>query len=250
MSINMFKFGICGAGLFGVVSLLTVAMPFAHAQEPKAEETVSVIQNRIYDRYHEVDFLLGYVPDDDFYQAYPIGLSYTYHFNEFIAWEVIRAQGVFNRDRDLKKKLEKEYEVAPTEFDEIKAMVHTNFIFKPTYGKDAVWNDGIMNHEGYLVLGLGAFNYERKYSDGSDSSETAASVSLGIGRKYFIDQTFSINLELRDYITLKESGTENNVYLGIALGYRFNMAPRVNTRKQETDTIYRYLKDDGEGSQL
>lgn len=217
------------------------------AQEQIKDESVSVIQNRIYDRFHEIDLVLGYVPDDDFYQAFPLGLSYTYHFNETIAWEVLRAQAVINLDRDLKDTLREDYGVAPTEFDEITSMLHSNFVFKPTYGKDAVLNSGIINHETYMLAGAGIFNYQRSYSDGSSSAETAGSLSLGIGRKYFINETYSLNLELRDCVTFKGSGTENNIYLGISIGYRFNMAPRVNQRKKDADSIYRYLQQDSQG---
>lgn len=226
---------------------MVFAMTSVHADDQITDESVSVIQNRIYDRFHEIDFVLGYVPDDDFYTAFPIGLSYTYHFNEHIAWEVMRGQVVINADRDLKETLRDEYSVAPTEFDKITSMFHSNFVFKPAYGKDAIMNSSIINHETYMLAGLGVFNYERSYSDGSTTAETAGSISMGIGRKYFINQTYSLNLELRDYISFKESGTENNLYLGISIGYRFNMAPRINVRKKEAESIYRYLKDDNEG---
>lgn len=238
----MSKFGLI---LTAIATVLTISS--VNANEQIQNESVSVIQNRIYDRFHEIDLLFGYIPDDDFYLASPLGLSYTYHFNENIAWEVIRAQAVINIDRDLKETLRDDYGVAPTEFDKITSMFHSNFIFKPTYGKDAILNSSILNHEGYLLAGLGIFNYQRAYSDGSESAETASSLSLGIGRKYFINETYSINLELRDYVTFKSSGTENNLYLGMSIGYRFNMAPRVNVRKKEADSIYRYLKDDSEG---
>lgn len=231
--------------LAGVTTVLGMAS--AYADEQIQDESVSIIQNRIYDRFHEIDLLFGYIPDDDFYQAYPLGLSYTYHFNENIAWEVLRAQAVVNIDRDLKETLRDDYGVGPTEFDQITSMLHSNFVFKPTYGKDAILNSGIINHESYLLAGLGVFNYQRSYGDGTESSESAGSISLGIGRKYFINETYSINIELRDYISFKGSGTENNLYLGMSIGYRFNMAPRVNVRKKEADSIYRYLKDDSEG---
>lgn len=234
-------------GMILAAMMTVVMLPNVTAAEQIQDESVSVIQNRLYDRFHEIDLVLGYVPDDDFYQAFPIGMSYTYHFNEIFAWEVLRAQAVINFDRDLKDKLRDDYGVAPTQFDEITSMLHSNFVFKPSYGKDAILNNSILNHETYMLAGVGVFNYQRSYSDGSSSAETAGSLSFGVGRKYFINETYSINLELRDYVTFKGSGTENNLYLGISIGYRFNMAPRINPRKQEANDIYHYLQDDKQG---
>jgi outer membrane beta-barrel protein len=208
------------------------------------EQTVSVVQEKIYDRDHEIGFQLGYIPDDDFYQSFPLGGNYLYHFDDHLAWEVVRAQWSINTDRDIKDRLIQDYAVVPEEFDALQYLVHTSLVIKPTYGKDSIWNAGILNHEGFLSVGIGFAGYERDYSFGPSTTERAISLAFGLGRKYFISQSLSVNLELRDYLIFKDEATENNIYLGLGLAYRFNMAPRKAAAENEDHSIYRYLRDD------
>ncbi len=208
-----------------------------------ALEQVAVVQDRIYDRDHELGLVFGYIPDDDFHQSFPVGGNYIYHFNERYAWEVVRGQWSFNVDRGIKDQLANDYGVAPEEFDELQYLVHSSFMLKPTYGKDAIWNQGVINHEGYLSAGIGLAGYERNYSFGPSTTEAALSLVFGMGRKYFLSQRFSINLELRDCVVFKDEGTENNVYLGLGFAYRFDMSPRKADVDRPDHSIYRYLED-------
>lgn len=209
-------------------------------------ESVSVVQEKIYDRDHELGVLLGYIPDDDFHQSFPLGINYLYHFDDHFAWEVVRGQWSFNTDRDIKDQLVTDYAVEPEEFDQLQYLLHTSLVIKPTYGKDSIWNSGILNHEGYLSVGVGFAGYKRDYSFGPSTTERALSLAFGVGRKYFISQSLSLNLEVRDYVIFKNEATENNVYLGLGLAYRFNMDARKSTIDNEDHSIYRYLRDDHE----
>ncbi len=208
------------------------------------QETVSVIQDRIYDRKHEINLNLGYIPDDDFYEMNPIGVGYTYHFNKHLAWEVGRAQFVSSYEKPLKQDLETEFSVTPEQFDRLTYMVHSTLLVKPTYGKDAVWDSTILNHESYLGLGAGIANYEREYSVGEPTDETVFSVTAVMGRKYFLSKRFALNLEAKTYTNFKDVKTETHVYLGFGLSYRFNFSDRHNTVRQTTHSVYQYLETD------
>lgn len=215
----------------------------ANAESVFDKETVSVIQERIYDRKHEIGFTMAYIPDDDFYEEYPLALSYTYHFNKHIAWEVARVQYFITQEKELKKKLE-EYDLAAVSFDKPLYMLHTSFVLKPSYGKDAVWDNTIINHETFYSLGGGIAHYEREYSFGLPSTETVLSVTAGLGRRYFLSKQFALIAEIKSYTQFKESKTESNVYLGLGISYRFNFSDRNNTVRKKTDSVYEYLNDD------
>ncbi len=208
-----------------------------------AEEHVKAIQDRIYYRSHEIGLNLGYIPDDDFYHVFPAGLSYTYNFNDYLSWEVVRAQWAINTDKDLKDNLEENFGVTPQEFSEPKYFIYSHLMFKPSYGKDALWNQRVINHETYLFLGGGMVNYERDYSYGSSDLENAPSLSFGIGRKYFLNQNLCLNLEVRDIVTFRENDTENNIWFGLTFGFRFNLSPRETDRDSTVETLNHYLKD-------
>ncbi|MEW6378956.1 MAG: outer membrane beta-barrel domain-containing protein [bacterium] len=211
-------------------------------EDPADKEQVYAIQNRVFHYCHEIGASCGYFPDDDFYHLYPLGLHYTYHINEHLGWEVARGYLMLNREKELRKDLEKKFGVAPTEFRETKYMVHTHLVVKPFYGKDAVWNRRILNHEGYLFLGGGMVSYENKPAA---VIENVLSVSFGIGMKYFIRKHLCLNLEIRDLVNFREDKRENRLGFGLGLGFRFNLSPRKTERDETVKVLQNYLREDG-----
>jgi outer membrane beta-barrel protein len=213
-------------------------------EDQSQEEKVYAVQNKVFHRHHEIDFSVGYSADDDFFHLYPLGLGYTFHLNEHVSWEVARVQYLFTQDKDLKKTLESEFEVQPEQFSEPKYMVHTHAVFKPLYGKSAVLNRGIVNHEVYLLAGGGIANYEWNQSSGESRSESAFSVSVGAGMRYFMSEHFCINFEIRDLLHFREDDTENNVMFGVSFGYRFNLGARRVEEDQGMKRLKRILNED------
>ena len=191
-----------------------------------SEEQVLAVQNRVFHRNHEIDLSVGYIADDDFFHVYPVGIGYTYHFNDHIAWEVCRAQYMFNADKDLKQTLQDEFGVQPEEFAEQQYMLHTHLVYSPLYGKHAFMNRSVINNEIYFFAGPGTVHYEWDYSTGESKSEDAFSLSFGIGLKYFLTKSTCLNFEIRDLMNMREDDTENNIYFGVGLGFRFNLSPR------------------------
>jgi len=226
------------------LALSLLLPPAALAAEPKKlGEEVFAIQERLFDRDHEVGLVTGYIPDEDFDHAFPLGLDYVFRFNENVSWEVGRVQYILNMDKDLKTDLEDDFGATPSEFDRIKYSVHSNLLLTPSYGKDAFWNRGILNHETFLALGAGVMVYERETSSGSKSTTVSPSLSFGIGRKYFLTPTLCLNVEVRDFVNFKDSGVENHIYLGIGVGYRFNLAPRKPPEDEAAKRLKGYLKE-------
>jgi len=222
--------------------LLLAGWIFATAvQASETEEHVSAIQERLFQRDHEIGLLLGYLSNSDFYHVYPIGINYTFHYNEYIAWEVARVQYMLNQEKDLKSDLEKNFGATPSQFSEPKYMLHSHFVLKPLYGKDALWNSGIINRETYFFLGGGIVNYEKQYSWGEPDNETALSVSFGLGTRYFLSENVCLHFEIRDLVNMKEEKTENNLSFGFALSYQFNLSPRKAVQDESVKKMKKYL---------
>ncbi|MBN1832620.1 MAG: outer membrane beta-barrel domain-containing protein [Deltaproteobacteria bacterium] len=213
-------------------------------EDQDEEEKVYAVQNKLFHRYHEIDFLAGYAADDDFFHLYPLGIGYTYHLNEHLSWEVARVQYMFTQDKDLKETLESEFEVQPDEFSEPKYMIHTHAMFKPLYGKSAVLNRRIVNHEVYLLAGGGVVHYEWNQSSGETRSESVFSISVGAGMRYFLSEHSCINIEIRDLVNFRESDTKNNVMLDVGFGLRFNLGERRVEEDQGMKRLKRILDED------
>jgi outer membrane beta-barrel protein len=207
------------------------------------EEKVSAVQNRVFHRSHELNLSIGYIADDDFFNVYPIGLGYTFHFNEGIAWEVARAQYMFNTDKDLKSTLENDFNVQPELFPEQRYMLHTHFVYKPLYGKHAFRNRRVINNEISFFAGPGIVHYEWAYSTGETTTENALSLSLGAGMKFFLSDRWCLNVEVRDLMNFREDDTENNIYFGLGVGFRFDLSPRKVKEDPTIKKMKRILND-------
>ncbi len=207
------------------------------------EGKVSAVQNRVFHRTHELDIDLGYIADDDFFHVYPIGIGYTFHFNESIAWEVARAQYMFNTDKDLKETLRDDFHVQPELFPEQRYMLHTHFVYKPLYGKHAFRNRSVINNEISFFAGPGIVHYEWEYSTGETTTENALSLSFGAGMKFFLTDRWCLNVEVRDLMNFREDETENNIYFGLGVGFRFDLTPRKVKENPTLKKMKRILND-------
>jgi outer membrane beta-barrel protein len=211
----------------------------AWSEDEGQEEKVYAVQNRIFHKSNEIDLSAGYIADDDFYHVYPISVGYTWHMNQHWAWEVARLGYMFNQDKDLKSTLEDEFDVTPERFPEQKYMWHSHLVYKPLYGKSAFMNHWLVNNEIYLFAGPGQVNYEWKYSTGETKEENVLSASFGAGMRFFLSKSFCLNLEVRELMNFREDETQNNLYFGLTLGYRFNLAPR---KVEENPTVKKLKK--------
>ena len=232
-----------------VIVILNLAMicsfsASAICQDSDQQEKVHAIQERIYQKSHEFGIAAGYIPDDNYFESFPAGAYYMFTFNQHFAWEVARAQWIFTTDKDLKNDLENEFGVRPSEFSEPKYSIYSHAVFTPFYGKDAVLNRGIVNRETYFLLGGGIVNYDNKQSFENSSSETAPSLSFGVGQKFFIKENYALNLELRNITNFREDETEWRVYLGASFGFRFDLSPRKEKKDPKLDKLKQYLKED------
>lgn len=231
------------------ITLLCLVMIFGSAataisQDSDQEEKVRAIQHRVYQKSHELGIAAGYIPDDDFYEAFPVGGYYMFTFNEHIAWEVVRAQWMFTNEKDLKSDLENDFGVQPSDFSEPKYSIYSHAVFTPFYGKDAVLNRGVVNRETYFLLGGGIAHFDGKDNFENSSSETAPSLSFGVGQKFFIGESSALNLEIRNITNFREDNTEWRVYLGVSFGFRFNLSARKEQKDPKLEKLNEYLKED------
>jgi outer membrane beta-barrel protein len=227
-----------------ILGLILLNGQWGWCDTPTDAEKVYAVQNRVFQRDHEIDLYAGYIADDDFFHVYPVGVGYTYHFNEHLAWEVARAQYMFNQDKDLKSTLQTEFNVQPERFPEQKYMVHTHLVYKPLYGKHAYLNRGIINDEIYLFAGPGIVHYEWNYSTGETKSEDDLSLSAGLGMRFFLSEKVCLNFEIRDLYNFRKDDSVNNVYFGLGVGYRFNLAPRKVEEDPTTKKLNKILNEE------
>jgi outer membrane beta-barrel protein len=225
-----------------LISLLLCSTQQGFCEDREDGEQVAAIQERIFHRHHEISLGFGYIPDEDFYYIFPIGLGYTYNFNERIAWEVARAYYMITAEKDLKSDLENDFGATPTDFRELQWGIHSSAILKFLYGKSVWGKKTVINHEMYGIIGGGAVVYDKNFSNGKTDTKYAPSLNLGIGGKIFLTENFCLNLEIKDWVNFYDDDTESNFWVAISLGFRFNLSPRRNDNRSTTDKLKKYLQ--------
>jgi outer membrane beta-barrel protein len=181
------------------------------AQSWAGDATIA-IENRKYTLHHEL--MLGGVllPQNSFYKAAGVELSYTLHLSNAFAWEPIRASLTTSWNTPLRKKLVENWNAEPEEFEIILQQYSTQFHFKPFYGKFSVLNKGLVRAELYFLGGTGlTFSTWR----------IRLHMSVGVGVRTHLGANWSLRLELAEQLILGKEIEDNiAVHLGVARNFR------------------------------
>jgi len=208
----------------------------------EASEKITTLQNRVYNRTHELTAFAGVIPDDQFFISYPITGAYTFNLNDWLAWEAIRGRAFINTKRQLYNTLVDNYELAPSEFDYPVFSAYSSAVIKPTYGKDSWFNSAVINHQTYFSVGGGIAAFEKTYTYDEPTQELAYSVRIGAGRKYFLNSLMALNFEVEETFAFKEAEVTKNLQLNIGLDIRFNLGRARQKDNNDLEALYKYLE--------
>ena len=187
------------------------------------ESMFGPIQSRLYDLNHEIAMGWAYLPLDPYYKGYGVQLSYTIHFNHFIALELFRVGWAYNIDTSLKTKLiEQMAEIKPEEFPAVLFFENTNLVFKLLYGKQSLLNRSVLHFELFATLG-GALLFRNPYPVWQGNLENALyefGVNGGFGFRFWFSPSWSLKVDLRDTVILfeftkGEFKTEHSAQIGV-----------------------------------
>ncbi len=187
---------------------------------------VYAVQKKGYQLKHELYGSLGVLPMDAFYKGITLGGGYTYHFSNNLAWEAFQVVFSNNIDTGLKNDLQDDFSVEPSAFREVKMLVNSNIVFVPVYGKMSWLNRQVIQMELYLTGGPGIAQYKEYEREGASGYGTKHkyyfSANFGIGLRFFINERFSVRLDMRDYMNFVD-GVDNAAYFSLGLGWNFRM---------------------------
>ncbi|MBI3181898.1 MAG: outer membrane beta-barrel domain-containing protein [Myxococcales bacterium] len=172
------------------LTLLAPAAALAQLQELENPGTVSAIQERYYRMNHEFTLGGGTLPLDAFYKGFYPQVSYTYHFSDFLGWQVGRGAMVYGLKTGLREQLERDFGVLPTAFEEVQWMVGSDLMLSPFYGKAAVLNRAVWHFEAFIIAGGTVFKFNRSPID------LRPAVNLGLGARLFHNRYVSYRLDI------------------------------------------------------
>lgn len=166
---------------------------------------------------HEISAYFGVLPLDAFGTGLTIAGSYAYHFNQLFGWELIGGGYSIQLGTGLRQQLRDRFEVQPEgeKVSELQALFHSNFVFKPLYGKLALFNQTLINGELFFVTGP-ALGF---YVDGG----VPFGFDFGFGMRFFLGSPyFSFRVDVRDYVFIPSfDQVDNHLFLSLGLSLTF-----------------------------
>jgi outer membrane beta-barrel protein len=204
------------------LAVLALAGPAA-AQEVDDEAVEEMrelaVQERHHRHWHELNVSFGALPVDAFLKGLAASASYTLHFTDLLAWEIVRGYYTFYRvETDLNDDLTNVG--VPNPFNYVSWAATSNLVFTPFYGKYSVANRGQIFTELYLVAGAG-YGW-MTLAQGDVEATQHLVVDTGLGFRVFFNDFISVRFDLRwegFFLNVEEPRHE----LWISLGVSFHL---------------------------
>jgi outer membrane beta-barrel protein len=198
----------------GLLTLTLVGASPAVAGEELDEEQVATytVQSRLFRLGGELNVAAGFLPINAFNKGLTIGGSFTYHFSNAWAWEVINAAYVYKQmDTGLKTELLENFNVQPTDIKAIDLMMSSSFVFKPFYGKLAFYNRRLIHIEVGVPIGVTLARY---------SSQTyLPGPNAGLIFRVYLSPHISTRIDVREHVLFNGWNTRNELHVSLGLAF-------------------------------
>jgi len=205
-------------------SLTIAALSFLGASTARAgdeldEEQVATyaVQSRLFRLGGELAVAGGILPMNAFDKGLTVGGSFTYHFNNVFAWEIINGSYIYKQlDTDLKTELVENFNANPTEIAALDLLLSSSLVLKPFYGKLALFNRRVIHMELSVPFGvaMGRYTNPQAYLFGP---------TAGLLFHVFLSRHTSIRFDARENVFINRDNWhmrhELHVSLGLALAW-------------------------------
>ena len=215
-------------GLFFVFSLLAPAVVWASEDSDRLPTWIDLagppdpadraIQRRKFELVHELALRVGTFPVDPFYKGYSGTLGYTYHFSDYVGWEI--ASLTYNVDlaTNLKQAL-LDAATGPinAQLPEIRWFVASHLIVKPFYGKEAFLDAALAHLEVFLLVGPAFLNVEHQLTN----TTFAPGLDAGLGFRLWLNSTVSLRAELSEMVFLLSGKVFQGLHADFGIAFNF-----------------------------
>ncbi len=199
--------------LWSISALVALAAPASQAlAQAEATSPLAAIQQRVFAMDHEIELAVGWLPLDPFTKTLSGEASYTYHFSDQVAWEVVRGFYGYSIQTGLRRQAEVDFGVPGSAFEEYRFGVSSSIEIAPAYGKFSLLNDSVAHAELLLAVGpmVAWFN----------NGGIKVGPIGGIGARLFANDTISIRFDARyGYLIGKASGPICTLSLGVSFDF-------------------------------
>lgn len=207
--------------------MITLTAPLSYAQggaPSEADETVlddhlrlywgnevreiETLQKRRYRKESRWEFELysGVIPNDGFFNYFPLGLRADYFFAEDFAAEVWGSY-VFNSSTELQDFIESQFNQAfqVGDFQTLEWLAGANFLWSPIHGKIGLFTDLLSHFDFHLAFGVGAVGTKVR-DKGRIQSKVDVAANVGAGLRFFLADQWSLRFDYRQFFYAAEGG--------------------------------------------
>jgi outer membrane beta-barrel protein len=199
-----------------VISALTLmGASSARAGDDLDEEQVATyaVQSRMFRLGGELAVAGGVLPMNAFDKGLTVGGSFTYHFNNSLAWEIINASYVYKQlDTGLKTELLENFGVQPTDIASLDLLLSSSLVLKPFYGKLALFNRRVIHMELSVPVGVAMGRY-------INPGAYLAGPTAGLLFHVFLGPHTSVRFDARENVLINRDNWHMRHELHVSLGF-------------------------------
>jgi outer membrane beta-barrel protein len=175
---------------------------------------IQIVQPRLYEKVgrHEFTLFGGVIPNDPFLNYYPIGLRYDFYLIESLALEVDGSYigDTFRSNSELEDFLQ-QFQANVDLLDQQRWRAHFGINWSPFYGKIAFLGVKLIHFDFSLAAAFGVVGVRSLTEDRlAEEDEFKPEGSLGAGFNFWINNTFSIRVDFRQFVFEKAGGGVSN----------------------------------------
>lgn len=186
--------------VLGALAPAALGLADARADEPGQV----AIQRPKFQMAHELALSVGVMPLDPFQKGLTGSLSYTLHFDRYVAWELVHATAALLTSTDLREELIDTFAISEDDFNAPRLMLTSGVELTPIYGKQAFLNDTIL-HQSFFFGVHGGIIFGDRGSFADTLTDLRPVVGAGIGYRVFISKLLSMRLDVRDFISFRSA---------------------------------------------
>lgn len=188
--------------------------------------------------------IFGFSLGTPFKSNYYAGGRLAYHVSDRWALGVTALSG-FSGTTGLGDQIVSQREVKEDSFADNTLLASFEGIYTPLYGKYAVAGRYVFNYDMHLIFGVAGASVG--LSEATDAEGIKPGAVVGIGMRTFVDDWWSINVQVRDYIyssatnavrqtnpdgsptaAQADEAFSNNFALTLGVGFYFPQAPEIS----------------------
>ena len=195
------------------LTLASASSAFADDEFDEEQVATYAVQSRLFRLGGELNVAAGFLPINAFNKGLTVGGSFTYHFSNAWAWEIINGSYVYKQlDTGLKTELLENFDVQPTKIAAINLLLSSSLVVKPFYGKLAVFNRRVIHAEVSIPFGLtlGRYTNPQSYLPGPN---------VGVIVRVFMSPHSSLRIDVRDNILFNHWAYRNELHVSLGLAF-------------------------------